>query len=465
MIKSTGFKKIKSKRIRNQLKYLAVTVILCMACLVGCVFYYAIGVDQPRFAYASIRFNYKGCSSGLTPNGLNFDINELRDEEILSAALESCGMTEQYDPHEVARCVEIEGAYPEEVLDMYQQFNSLLGADARHYVYDEQFYPVLFSIRVYDNFDSRISSAKLRRLASAITETYKTYFLEKFIYTADSVEIWQIYDETSLDYLDAIEVVDLRLNLLRRYANELYQTNSTYSVDGKLFNSISQQAEYLQKAPLSNLRSYVTLNGLTKNVSRTEYRYNYRIQNLNNELSILPAQKSSLTELMDGYVTDGTKYIGSGDSLLAIEGNSASTYEALVGQQVGIDDLAAEDTRLINVYEAYLSDVRSAAANVAEKRHAEEELKHLNENLEALEQEFTEMLDAFNQYIVSSDSIITNENTGIEKKSIVSMSMIKLLVKCELPLVLLIAIFICANEFVKGMKRFRSAMERAKKIA
>ena len=317
------------------------------------------------------------------------------------------------------------------------------------------YYPTIYSIKLYDDFDKNASAGTMNSIVKAIADSYKEHFLSEYVYSFDMSKINSMLVLDNYDYLQKIKILSRHLKVLDQFATDMYAKNSNFKKDGLSFNDISLKCRDISNDALSKLEAAVTINAFTVSNARLKNQYEYEIQLLENELEYKKKNLEELNELIASYKTDDIVFIGSGDSLVKVESNSKQTYEDLIGKKKDISDRIVEINTEINDYKMHLEDLTAAASSATkDKTSADKQIEKIDEMIGELEKSFSELITAYNDSIVSEDAVVT-ENARHYSSKLLSAGFIVQAIKCAGPLCIIVMLICCIHAAFAEIRRFR----------
>ena len=342
------------------------TIIVLLICTVaGTALAAAQFTREPErtSANATLQFSFEGAARGVGPNGDRFNVDGLKSDEVLNAALEASGLTGTYTAEQLRENLMVTGVYPNDFVDQVMSYESLLSFTANRELTVNEFHPSVYNVVLYSDFDTTISRQTLEGLLSNILESYRSYFART---TARGMD-WQdkkIYQLDQYDYPQQLEVIQEVMTQQARYAQEMYEKEPTFQRGGKGFNDIYVRFNSLVESDIVRMNARITINALTRNTARLLTQYQFEIRGLNNELEKKTEQLQRLDELIESYDKNEIIYLSTAESLTKIDGNSSVTYDVLVRSRKSVSDEITEINSRITSYQLKLADLM----NSSEKR-------------------------------------------------------------------------------------------------
>lgn len=338
--------------------WLKITLCVLVACAIvgGIISVFQFRADAGRTsANSSLEFSFDGAADGIAPNGYAFTIDAIESDEVLSSALESAGMADRYTVDQIREQLETTGVYPENIVEQMMSYESLLDFSANRTLTISAYHPTLYSVSLYNDFDTKISSADLQKLLGCILESYKSYFAAT--YSAGTNDVGISYNLTDYDYPQRLTILTRLMQESATYAEEMYEQNPSLTLNGQGFNDIAVRLNNLISTDIDKLSANVTINALTQNPGRLLTQYQYEIRSLNNQLARKKDQLSRMEELLAAYDKNEIIYLSTTDSLTKIDGNSSETYDKLVAARKDVADEITGINTEITTYQLRLNDL------------------------------------------------------------------------------------------------------------
>lgn len=449
------------KPIPRLLKYLLCLIAAGVLGLIIAGIQY-FGTDNiQRSSSVVLEFTYDGASKNLTPAGKKFSIDSITGDTVLEAALANAGLSDKYTVEAIRKSIVVSGSYPADVIARIKSYSSLYDFSSSREVSLNDYYPTIYSLVLYDDFDPNASADTMNKLVKAIAESYKTYFLSEYVYAFDMSSFNSIIITDNYDYSQRIKILRHRLDLIEKYSAEMYANNTAFKYNGLSFNDINLAGTDIERDMLSKLEAMVMINAYTVSSSRLRNQYEYEIRLLENELEFKKSNLEDLNRLIESYQIDDEMYIGSGDSLVTIESNSTETYETLIDEKREITERIVEINSLISEYKLNISDLDNAQVNPSSnKSDAESQFVSIINNINRLEESFKELQKAYNDSVVSNDSILI-ESVRFNSAKLLSSGFIVKVIKCAGPFCVIVLVICCLHAAVFEIRKFRKEAKEA----
>ena len=404
----------------KMMRWLRIVLLVALVCAVAlsAVFVSRSYLRSERtYISSQIQFSFDGAASGLAPNGAAFDIGEIRSNTVLTDALNAAGMADRYTAEEIKAQMSIEGNYPDDVNQQLMNYDSLLDFSVNRPFTLKSYYPTLFVVKLYNDFDKTISKPDLQKLMQSILDAYEAYFRKVYTVRAQSAEIG--YDLSEFDYPQRLVILSMKMEQSRSYAQELYDKAPLILYNGYGFNDISVRLGNLIDNDIARLQANISISAITKHTDRLLNQYRYEIKNLTNRLEKQNKCLADLDQLIASYDKNDIIYLSSTDSLTKIDGNSSETYDELVSQRKEVSDGITQIITRINNYNLLMEDLLTTSQVQGKENEASGETE--KETIEsAVSQLSQEEIDALIQAAQAESAHKMEEldasfNTQVEK--------------------------------------------------
>ncbi len=310
------------------------TLIVLIVCgLIGTVLSVIRFTQDPgkTSAKATLQLSFNGAAKGIGPNGNEYDINDVKTDEVLNSAIAKAGMEGSVTADQLKDNLVIKGIYPEDIAKSVLSYDSLLDFNANRSVAVTDYYPTTFELTLYSDFDPSVSEANLKGLIRNVTEAYREYFIKKYSVKWDNEKGQEGWE--TLDYTQQITVLSENLTQTARYVEELYTKEPAFKAEGIGFNDILARLESLNTNDLARLEANIVQNALTKQENRLLTQYRYQIDTWGNQVEKKQDELKMLDELVAKYEKSEIIYLSTAGALNQVGGTASATYDTLVKRQ------------------------------------------------------------------------------------------------------------------------------------
>ena len=342
-----------------------ITLIICgiLGMILAAVIFFKVDREKTT-AEASLQFSFDGAADGIGPNGIRLSTAGITSDEVIQAALIAESLDKEYTPEEIRSSLTVTGVYPENLLKQMTNYESLMDFTANRELSISEYHPTLYKVILSNQFDKNISQAKLMGLLQNLMEAFRQYFTDHYSYSL-SAEIAEEF-LAGYDYVQQIAIIEDVINLEKQYAQELYEKEPLFLLNGKGFNDIAVQLENMNSSDIARLSSMITMNALTRDTERLITQYQFEIREQNISLEKQQERLQHVDDLLASYEKNEIIYLSTTDSLTKIDGNSSETYDALVQERKDVSDEITQIKSEIETYQLKLSDLlKNTKAEVA----------------------------------------------------------------------------------------------------
>lgn len=296
---------------------------------------------NPSFATAKLQLSFDGAASGVGPDGYDFDLRELTADDILSKGLKNAGLDSRYTVDDVRKSLVVAGTYPEDMVGETMNYDSLLNFTASRTLTIDRFHPTTFEIKLYDTALKGIKKDEQQKLLNEILSVFKSNFA--LVHAEGVPSLGSEFTLSDYDYPQQMTIIEEQLSAMAGYAAEMYEKDPSFRYNNRGFNDVSVEVAKLLESDVERLNANITLSALTKDPERLLVQYEFEIRDMTSRLANQKKQQANLDALIDRYMKSDIVYIGAGDTVTRIDGNSSETYDALVDLR---KEVAAKNTEL-----------------------------------------------------------------------------------------------------------------------
>ena len=410
---------------------------------------------NPQLSYTSetIQFNFDGASDGTDPNGNAFDAVNFMTDDVITAALTKSNLSgEKYDIKRVRQYISIENVVPKNIVEEINSYESLLDSKATANISSDDYHPVRYSITIYQDLDSKLSSGKLKELLNNLVTEYISVFDTTYrkVFNKDNIDQFLEFD--GYDYSYQTQLLNKKLESIMMYSKDLYIKHSEFNVDGRTFNDVFAACGQLTDN-IKSVESIINYLSITKDKDKLKDYLNYSIKELEYDQAKYTKDLNDVTTLLASYEKDSTTYVGNGETVITVSTNSGETYDALLAKKIELDGKLAEIDAQIDEYQLLLAKVDSVSD--ADRQAVETRITAIKTSLSSLEDRFITMLGKYNEKYMGDD-VITKGAIVYKSGSLFSSAFILDCIKIAAPIMLTvmlgIAIYYLSREIRKQKK-------------
>lgn len=384
--------------VSSILKYLKkfVLIWLVISFIVGCLGVAVSGAltfiaKEP--AKALVSFTYSGIEKGLDPKGRKFDINSMKNPNVIEKALTALDL-DLKDIETIRANISFDYKIPDDAYDKLTAYNSVMdkatsgSLGAAQAMLDVTYYPTQFTI--YFDFGKAGYNRKTGvELLNTLLECYRDYFYEEYGYNEPLGVAINAAEYENYDYVQQLDLFRNSLRQVRSYLGSLSNDDNTTfrsSVTGYTFKDISEYAKTVSSIDLDRISSYISINNVTKDKDAAIAYYDYRIENLKRDEVEYKERIASIDASIDRYKKDSILIFGNGTDTTNTEyATHSEQYDLLFRQKTTADSNLAQTKQDINYYEsrraALQNNKNSSEANV---KKVEADIASLSEKVKQI---------------------------------------------------------------------------------
>lgn len=433
-------------------------------------------VRQKTPLTALVSFNYDGIEKGLDPAGNTFDINSIKNVQVISEALTEHELDLEYSD-KIRNAMSFEGIIPSDAIDKMTTYQSVYQSSqngnlaAAQAMLDVTYYPTQFKV-TFEYGRTGLSRKDAVQVLNSILNGYRSYFFEQYGYNRSMGAALSAISYEDYDYAEAVDLFRVNLNTLSDYVNTLSRSDTSHfrSMDtgnaedagltGYTFEDISRAIDATKKIDLARISSYVTVNNVTKDKEATIAYYQYNIDELNRDKNAYAERLDNLKKAIDSYQKDTVMVMS------ALDGANSATmtqgseeYDKLVERYDNVATQLANVKQEIAMYTQFRDNLSSNKnCTEAMETKTKTDLAALNAKVEKYinitriaSEQYYETVEFSNAYSVLVPAL---DNKGAGIKAIMKNSIMPIALTVGLSLVVYVAVaFVFAIKLENGKKK------------
>lgn len=371
-------------------------------------------IDNYKQTSSLVSFTYNGIEKGLDPNGNKFDVNTMKNPQIIEKSLHDLDMPVS-DIENVRKGISIEGVVPQDKYDeitAYKEIvNSANGAaalSAVEKVLETKYYPTQY--KVHFNYAAMdLSGSQAATLLNKILESYSEYFLDTYGYNESFGSAITALDYKDYDYAEALDVFDSSLTSLKNYVDKIATSDSTRyrsTKTGYTFSDLSEAINTVQTTDMDMIASYVTLNVVTKDKESLRIYYQHRIEDLKRKENVCREELATISDLINSYEKNTVQVFGNGtDSINTISSEASTEYDDLFQKKLTKQSDLSYTIQKIDLYNTRLERLNNQTLSTqAQSDKVESDLQKLNDKVNNLIEQVKTSADEYYETVVFSRS-------------------------------------------------------------
>ncbi len=291
---------------------------------------------------ASISLNYIGASNGLNPNGTRYKMSEILSDEVLEKAIQIGAL---------------DGISIDDLRDCLEVIQPVQGGTQ-----SEEDYHI--STEFFITYQATKKTIQLNpdTVARLVAYAYKDRFIDQYVNDETILNL----DFSGIDDLDYIEICDFlenRANNIILCADSFGNENASFvsEATGEKFYALSNKVTNYKDTAIENLRSFILVNGLSKDRDRyiqklvyedAKYNLNYQKDKISSQIRLdaIDKYENDLANvvLIPTYAQDHSFYMSQtalGIDYYAADANSYADMANDVYSKITFNDYVAEQLR------------------------------------------------------------------------------------------------------------------------
>lgn len=366
---------------------------------------------QAGAAEASLSIAFEGAGNGLDPQGNRFNINEVKSEAVLKAAIEASGLENQLTAEELQKRIYILPYAQEDTLKELLTLTTINGKTQD--IREQIVYPTTFQIGLQDTgFPSVISDQKL---LTHILQAYTDYLESKYLADTAGEPAYSKEEILAMDYPEMVKVVNQGAESLLRYIGT-YTGNEPQFVSGKSglsFGDIYQKALILQNTDIATMRSLVSFYRLTEDAQTRILYEETMLKRAGVVAGKLQGAEYTVSDIIQIYDNNSNFVFASGDNstvnLAPVENQFYSDLmDTLVGKQTSFIDAKYNQQDILDAIDKLQNSVLTGEAYQQQCDTIRKDAGKALDQIEALRKQTMTMAREYYDENVGSKILVSN---------------------------------------------------------
>lgn len=334
---------------------------------------------------ATVNFSFSGVETGHDPLGNKFDVNEIKSESAVQAAVKELGF-EDVDVKQICSSISISGNVPNDVIERITKYNATYtgeNVETIQNIQDTTYYPTQYTITM-DSHKIDLDFTDCVKLLNNITERYKQSFSFKYGYKKSLANAVTAFDYTEYDYTEAVDVFDSSLESLYNYIINLAEMDTVRfrsAETGYTFSDLAESIKTIRNENLDMISAYITLYNMTKDKDILVVNYQYKVEEYERRKKIGEEKLAALNETLGVYEKNAIMIFSQATSGAdATLNQSSDTYDTLIEQVVITEKNISECQQQIDKYNKRINGLQQNNKK-GSKEKLEEDMAALNEKI------------------------------------------------------------------------------------
>ena len=344
----------------------------------------ALKVKPPLTALVS--FTYDGIEKGLDPNGKTFDVNTLKNPDIIKNALNELDIDVE-KVESVRRNISIAGIIPPDAIDRITAYSGVMrqatngNLSAAQALLDTSYYPTQYKV-TFKYAGTGLSKADAVQVLNTTLSEYRTYFYKQYGFNQSLGAAATTLNYKDYDFPEAVDLFKATLTTLEKYAKDLADEDVTRfrSSAGYTFEDIYESVKTIEELDLEKTEAFLQANNITRDKQESINYYTYMIEKLNRDKAKYEESLAAVKAAKESYKKDTIVVMQEGTDDVGTEMTKTSAaYDKLIDQEVQVANDLAETKQEISIYTARKAALEKAG-NTSDAKIAEfdEKLAALN---------------------------------------------------------------------------------------
>ena len=225
--------------------------------LAMCGFHY---IRNSHTASTILSLDYEEAAKGLTPNGMRFNIFEIRSGEVMERLIDYAGLEGKITPDELSECITVRATHDKSISGKVNYLST-------SFIVKFKNYGVIEGISAED-------------MLSLLCKAYHEYFAEHYGFN-HSILSFNVNDlKFNDEYLMAVDLLDLKCSQLEKYVQLRSRESKNYQDPdtGATFSALEQRVSSFYAYDLAKLRAYIIENGIADDRAGLARMLDYKIR-------------------------------------------------------------------------------------------------------------------------------------------------------------------------------------------
>lgn len=357
-----------------------ITAVVVLSLIVG---FNAVFSNEVNSVSAAISLYYDGIEEGLGPNGCEFDKMSIKDEKIVSQALEEMNLSQDL-LESVCNGIIIKSMVSTSAISNITNYNSIYDSDSKKWtesMEETSYHPTVFDVS-FNYSGTSLSGGQAADLLNLILEKYNYYFFELYGYNSSVGDAVLAVDFDRYDYLIALDMYSSRLSSVENYLDTLAKNEKAKfrsDVTGYSFSDLKDSVSLIRSVDVDSLCSYILKNGVISDKKMILSYYDFRLDNLKLQKQNVTDRLNSTVKSINEYQKDSIViYDGSAENSTTVT-NASELYDNLIQDKIQLQSSISYYDSQISDYNERVNSINksSGTASEANKKYVESQLDSL----------------------------------------------------------------------------------------
>ena len=444
--------------------WLVASIIIGLLIPVGMVVFAS---DEHKNLSALVSFNYSGIEKGLSPNGSKFDINSMKNPEVIQRALTEMNMPLD-DLENIRQGISFEGIVPTDAIDRITVYKTPYDQgkmEAAERILETSYYPTQFKV-TFNYSKTSLTSNQPVELFNSILENYSRYFFEKYGFNEALGSAISGVDYESYDYSQQIDVFEDSLSSLQSYISALASNDSTRfrsTVTGMTFSDLSESIQTLRGVDLTLISSEILLNNVTKDKKTLADYYTHRIETLTHESAVAQSELNAVTASIETYQLGSVMVYGDSGSGGFQYNSGSEEYDKLFEHKISAQKTLASKQEKLKDYQKRLNMLKAQTVTTSQDQieRIESKLNELGQKVNYIIEQTNATASEYYETVYLSKSfniLVPASSSGLQvPKSVIKASIIPCFLAEAFIFAVYLGVSFCCSLVLENRKRKQEA--------
>ena len=363
--------------------------------LAFCALHY---IGSLHSASTILSLDYEEAAKGLTPNGMRFNVFEIRSPEVMERLIDYAKLDGAITPDELSECVSVKATHEKNI--------------SGNVNYISTSYVVRFTNK---GFTNKISA---KNMLTLLCKAYSEYFVEHYGFNHSILS----FDADDLkfndEYLMAVDLLDLKCRQLEKYVDLRSRESKNYQDPdtGMTFSSLKEQLGDFYTYDLAKLRSYVIENGIAKDKTGLVNLLDYKIRMdslMNNKMMAAYDEDNKGIEMYDAAMSAVVMIPTQDEQMQYYMSRTKTGMDNMVKHAQ--EQLTGTAERMEHIeYNTYLTEkLKAGEANMTKMEKADAMIREMEVSLDKIASEIQTVDSGYLNTKARNFISISSEDTGI----------------------------------------------------
>lgn len=314
------------------------TIIILVITILGSVIIPNVNIGTKGEVQTVVKLYFGGINKGLTPDGLAYDPNEIKNSEVLDMAMDKMALKNKPAVYDVAECISLTAVLPDEVAETLQNISNLKTEELKLEKLESlEINPDTYIVSFNVQNKLGLSLEEGRELLDNVALAYKEQLMKKYSkYEILADTFAGDFDIDKYDYIQAADLLNEQIINMEQYA-ERNMTDATFTSKrtGMSKKDILDTLEAMKDVNIEMLYTKIAVSYATKDAAKSVAVYEKLAEDKEKAYSKSNEEANSLYALISNFKAPEQTLVlnnGQGDSYTLK--NQNSQYDSMVTRYI-----------------------------------------------------------------------------------------------------------------------------------